>query len=152
MTRRRAGFTLIELVVAMSIIAILTAIAVPRVRDATARAQAARLVETVHQIKTAYAAAGEPTLTTAGSPGVAPPAMAKYVTGGALSAHDGITIQIGPNSSTQPGAFVRLRGSTPGAKQAIGFLAESVPGKQLWVRAAGMLILPLNAAAEAQLP
>jgi prepilin-type N-terminal cleavage/methylation domain-containing protein len=59
MTARR-GITLIELVIVLSVIGILATIGVSRARDWRERAQGAQLIEAVHKVQVAFAAAGAP--------------------------------------------------------------------------------------------
>ncbi len=104
---RRPGFTLVEMLIVVSMLGILATIVTPKFRDARERAEAAALLERVHAVQLAYEAADEPAAATLKAPkGVVPAVLREGLSEGHFAAEGGLTIMTGQVGGNQAVLFV----------------------------------------------
>jgi prepilin-type N-terminal cleavage/methylation domain-containing protein len=97
----RRGFTLIELMIAMSLVVILAAIATPRLHQSLDQARAASALEAIREIRTAYVAIGEPSQGVVVAPeGEVPAAMRQLLTTSAFRPSGQLLVNVSAMSDT----------------------------------------------------
>jgi prepilin-type N-terminal cleavage/methylation domain-containing protein len=139
----RRGFTLIELMIAMSLVVILAAIATPRLHQSLDQARAASALEAIREIRTAYVAVGEPGpgLVVA-PPGEVPAAMRQLLTTSSFRPSVQLLVELFPMADTLA-LNIRLAPSGSAGKNTLLELHRLLKEKHVF-SPGRVLILPLS--------
>ncbi len=140
--RAERGFTLIELLIVILVIGILATLLLPNYRQAAYKAQAAEIVERIHQINVAiknYEADGLVVPGGAGPAGSPPAYLAPYVTASLFQGPVGITLQLSGPSGDLPPTLLLTNGSDPGGRQVLLAVAAMV-GQGAYVMGGGQTV------------
>ena len=141
---RRNGFTLVEMLIVISLLGILASIATPRFRDARERAEAVALIERVRAVQLAYEAADEPDAATLSSPkGVVPPVLRDGLSDGHFMGEGGVQLMTGKTMADQ--ALLFLFAVSPAQQRILAEVDRQMAVMHRYSRS--LLVVPLNAAA-----
>lgn len=133
------GFTLVELLIVILVIGILATLLLPNYRQAAYKAQAAEIVQRIHQINVAiknYEADGQTVPGGAGPAGSPPAYLAGYVSPGLFQGPVGITLQLSGPSAGDPPTLLLVNGSDPGGRQVLLAVAAMI-GEAAYVMGGG---------------